>query len=352
MKDTRIKEVLKWIGGWLFSCLFIWCVGYFFVDSGATRRVDAMIGDYVRTSGLVIKWRSEGWGNTHVGKHGFIKGEDQLALSPVPKFILWGDSHVEALQVSDDEKITPQYNRMAGGSPYSGISCGKGGRSVADYYFLLAKYEKAFPNIKGHVLLLGGLADVSPNRTSGNKSRFLCDPWRLEQGSDAPNATGLKYGPILKSLRAEVFYNTYRDLKKYELQLLPGRGDEALAESPRKHDSCDIEEGWKYLLRRLKNQTEGFLVFLYCPVNVPVMEGGLILRNNPESALLELFKRLCREEGIGFVDMGPPFDELYEKERAFPRGFFNMPPSKGHFNARGQRLIAQALYEYFQESKI
>lgn len=348
--SLSFRKIRIWLIGFIISGLFIWVVSAVFVNSLSSFVWDDVLEKYVYAPGSVIKWRSEGWADTRIGEHRFLKGEDRIAMSEAPKFIYWGDSQVEALQLSNGRKAMGQFNAISKGKPYYGLTVGAGGRRVADYYFGIPVYERSFPNIMGHVVLLSGLDDVMPGRRKDH-AYYQCDPWRLEPGHAAPpNRMALTYAPFVSAMQLGGFYDVYKSLMGYRFVFAPGQ-QEAKAgvdTGPAPEKRCGEEDGWRYLLGELLRETDGFLVFVYCPYT-PKLEQGAVSLKNPEEDAKELFARVCSEMGVGFVDLSRTFNEFYRETGRLPRGFFNSPPGAGHLNADGQRLIAEALHEYFTE---
>lgn len=307
---------------------------------------------YTRLSGHSIRWRSEGWGDTRIGKNDLIAGEDALAASSVPKFILWGDSMVEALQVPDREKITFVFNRISGGNSMYGISWGRGGRSVADYYFLMPHYQRLVSNVRANVVLLSGIGDVMPMEDSGEHARFLCDPPHFDKTTEVgPTWASRVFGPWAARLYLEPVYTLYDGLRRHRLRFMPSTATPALAESGAVPSDCDLEQAWRYLVSQMQQQSRVGLAFVYCPPDSPVIRDGRVVLETGPVPDVERFRAICEESGVGFIDMTLRFNALYEQTGRFPRGFFNSPPGSGHLNADGQRMIAEALLEHFREQR-
>lgn len=347
---SRLARLGPWVGGGAFSLLFILLVCAVFDNSLTPVEWNESLQLYTRLSGNPIRWRSEGWGDTHIGKYGLTAGEDALADSSVPKFILWGDSMVEALQVPDREKITFVFNRISGGSPMQGISYGRGGRSVADYYFAMPHYQRVVKNVRANVVLLSGLDDVTPMMDSGSHARFHCDPPRFDNATDiAPTWAGRVIGPWIRALYLEPVYTLYDGVRNHRFRFAPSTATPALAGERAAPADCDLDQAWRYLVSELKRQSQGIVAFVYCPPDSPVLRDGRVVLETGPVPDVERFRAVCEESGVGFIDMTQPFNGFYEQTGRFPRGFFNSPPGSGHLNADGQRMIAEALLAYFRE---
>ncbi|MUM77824.1 hypothetical protein GKC30_09275 [Pseudodesulfovibrio sp. F-1] len=332
------------------SFAFILLVCAVFDDSATPAEWNESLQLYTRLSDQTIRWRSEGWGDTRVGKYGLTVGEDALADSPVPKFMLWGDSMVEALQVPDRDKITFVFNRISGGDPVHGISWGRGGMGVADYYFIMPHYQRVVSNVQANVVLLRGFNDVTPMMDSGTHARFHCDPLGFDDSTMAvPTWAGLVIGPWIRALYLEPLHFLYAGLRRHNFRFAPSTATQALAQPGTVSSDCDLEQAWRYLVAEMKQRSGVPLSFVYCPPDSPAFRDGKVFVQAGPVPEVELFRSICKESGVGFIDMTPRFNAHYEQTGRFPRGFFNSPPGTGHLNAEGQRMIAEALLEYFRE---
>ena len=76
-----------------------------------------------------------------------------------PMVALWGDSYVEALQVADQQKPAQQVTRIWNSQndmPLVCVGIGSAGRSVADYWWLMPRYEELIVLRAHYILVLGG----------------------------------------------------------------------------------------------------------------------------------------------------------------------------------------------------
>lgn len=333
------RWVNRWIVGFVISILIIWLISSIFHSGVSTYTWDALLERYMYTPDHVRRWRSEGWADTYVGRHQFIAGEDDIAESDKPKIIIWGDSHVEALQVPNSQKISSQYNQLAHGQPYWALSVGGGGRGIGDIFYDIKPYSETFKNIQGNVIVLSGMGDVLPGSGSG----LLCKPLRIQKVvGGAPSWKSLMFGPIFAQLRLGWAYDAYRRCKE---NIVSWFLSDSSGVQPFSQEECPIENVWDEFLPLLEEQSEGFLIFIYCPQS-PMILDGVVLLEDPADKEKKLFKAKCEEFGIGFVDLSLPFADLYLKENSFPRGFFNMPPGLGHMNEKGLEVVAKELYSH------
>lgn len=338
-----MKGFNRWAAGGVASTLVVWGLSAVFFSGISTYAWDDLLGRYMYAPGQVRRWRSEGWADTHVGRHQFIVGEDNIAESGLPKVVIWGDSHVEALQVPNEYKISSLFNTLSRGEPCWAVSVGGGGRGIGDIFHDIKSYSEVFENIRGNVIVLNGMEDVLP----GNASGLFCDPLRIRKVVDgAPSWKSLRYGPTFAKLRLAWLYDVYRRSKEHIASWFVSVPDGAWLS---KKQDCSSVQIWDYFLQSLQEQHEGFWVFVYCP-KAPVLVEGRIVCEDPDSEQKIMFKERCEEYGIAFLDVGEGFNRLYRDKNEFPRGFFNLPPGLGHMNKYGLEVIAKELYDYISSS--
>ena len=150
--------------GLLFSFFGIWLAGAFFCND---VNIDAL------SPGDVYQHRSEGWADTCIGEFGSV-GSFGIYDNAKPKLIFLGDSFVEALQVSDDQKMSHQLSLIARGqdSVLVGVSVAHSGMSMADYYFKIRDVEKHFSKVESYCIILGQFEDTLPNQEIARYSQF------------------------------------------------------------------------------------------------------------------------------------------------------------------------------------
>ncbi|MEF2230150.1 MAG: SGNH/GDSL hydrolase family protein [Pseudodesulfovibrio sp.] len=347
---ARLKTPLCWGLGFLFSCLFIWGVSAVFLNGITPKTWDEAVGRYVNTPGAVIRHRSEGWADLRVARHGLTPEGDRIFFSPVPKFLLWGDSYAEGIQVGAQSRAVNVYNARALEGMPRGVAVADSGLAVADYYFYLPRYEKLTENVRAHVILLAGMRAVMPSQQLDCHSRFLPDPWRFEASECEPSEAALRYGEAISRRRLDFLHAVYRSAADYRLRFCVGNlsQDRPVVERATPGPtSGELREAWTFLLGEFKKLTGARIIFFYTPLR-PALRGGSILFEAPEEqAHKALFAELCARSGVGFVDLAPAFLGLYEREGRLAMGFFNTPQGSGHLNAAGQAIIADGLYRAF-----
>lgn len=339
------RSFSAWGIGFIFSCLFIWATSAVFSDGIAPVEWDDKLGIFVQAEGSQVRFRSEGWSDTRVGKHGLTASGEAVLKSHLPKFIIWGDSFADAVQMDDSLRAANMFNVLP--NSMKAFTVAGGGLGIADYYFNISRYEKLAENIHGHAILLAGMEDVMPEQHVDCHSRFLTDPWRFEESACEPSGFALRYASFASQWRLEPIYTLYRFVRDHQFRFALGRvkgtGIDKTASQK------NLTQAWAFLVESLKVQTSGFIVFVYVPP-VPILKNGRIITVNPEEAGKEEFRKVCESHGVGFVDLSQAYLDLYTEQGRLSRGFFNSPPG-GHLNQDAQRLIAEALHTHLKGEK-
>ncbi len=91
------------------------------------------------------------------------------------------------------------------------------------------------------------------------------------------------------------------------------------------------------------------IIIMYHPSTTLNKDGSLNLSSENEN--IEEFSKLCKENGIYFLDMSDRFREEYEKNYILPYGFSNTSVGTGHLNKYGHEMIAEELYKLIKEEK-
>jgi hypothetical protein len=308
----------------------------------------------IPAEGHAHDFRDEGWGTTHFGKYG-ISGIDDVTAISGPKIAIWGDSHVQALQVADRDKVAQQVTQIsaADGTPITGVGIASGDRTVGDYYFQLPQYERIVDPRCHFIVLSNDMTDVCPDglvflseptlhfkdrnflpAMTGGRARKTLEQWRLRFLWRAMSVT-LKTGPSRNQWR------------KLRFAVGPGPA----ASPPSKPPAPETyQDAWRYLLKKIRQQASRPVVFVYAP-RTPFIDEGHVRFDDPAAPMVKGFKNACGQAGIAFIDLTRDFEEFYRKTGEFPRGFNNGFISRGHWNQHGHRLVAKAIVRYLQESK-
>lgn len=332
-----------WILGFLLSFLIIWIISFLFVNTVFHYTWSPETGTWIHPPESIHRHRSEGWATSHFGQWDII-GIDDISKIKIPTIAIWGDSHVEAFQIEQREKMQEVLvgKWKDDGINLTAFGIGQSGESIADYYFKIPRYEKICPAIIAHYIIICDDTEALPDQPSAGHASFQANPdYRIIDINKEPDHMRIrtvlrKYGlDFLWSSAVTVFKGT-------KLRFFLGPRKTELLSLEVAHET-QPEKAFSFLLHALTNQTTKPIVFVYCP-HVPAIKGGKVHFKDPNADIVSVFARECRRNGIGFIDMTQEFCKYYLETGNFPRGFPNSSSSEGHFNSGGHRLIAKAIH--------
>ncbi len=350
----------------LFSTFFIIIVCGLFKNPIGCNRWNPVFQRYVYPEGYTVRWRQEGYGNSYYGKYG-INAIDNADMVDDLKIVLWGDSYVEALHVSDDKKIAFYLNDMMREDDfgYLAINLGGAGQQFTHYYYQIQAYEKILTNVKHHFIIIAGLKDIMPRSIVDTKERS--DPVVMMNTSlhfVKGNRPPIDYDQFQKrvwlaSLRLQflkLIYNEIMGSRKEKKKPLWQRVRFSLGpqrvKCPKENVNVAEDKGlsrfWEQLFTEFQTATSN-------PITIVYVGGGPNIKNNAvffEDAYadkVKILENVCRKVGFGFMHMHDGFTELFKKSTQLPRGFHNTFPGRGHLNQYGQKAIAKEIFDYCKE---
>ena len=344
----------KWLAGAVISTALMWLTGMIFCDSPGMLEWSEDMGGVRRASHVSLQFRSEGWATSRFGPLG-LSGVSSSNDLRCPAVLVWGDSHVEALQVPDEEKLAGQLRAMMARDRQRRVALGMGisGEMVADYYFKMAKWESLVPCV-AHYVVITSLSELLPDQPDATYAHFTAKP-SFALVAPSPRGFSVRRTRVqkwLRTLRLEFVVALYhkvlgggRDgdvLSQLRFSLGPAVPPIGPTDSVPTNASA-TSAAWDFLLARLAAQTTNPVTIVYAPL-YPGWKDHRLIGAGTDGDQIARLADACRARGVGFIDLGGDFCRWYEQTGRFPRGFPNGRPGVGHFNADGHRLIAAAIY--------
>lgn len=338
--------LVRWIVGMLGCGLLFWVAGYHTVDSILVRVADPQLGVVTLRPGDTIRWRSEGWATTRIGPHGLPGWRPSDAER---RILLWGDSQVEGLTVNDPEKIHNQVIRLADRSGGRNLDCLPLGRSGSDahHWISLTNAAEALWQPERHVWVVTDLDDLwvlADRQATASLKRFSADPspawvrWAAACRADALLAAGKRIAYDRQAGR----------LRRLDFGPGPRRaalaaGDAAAAVSL---DEQTIQTVASAITDHGRHRR---LAILYAPATPRI--GDRVVIDHPDDAA---FNALRRELGdaVAVVDLRAAFVELWQRQHRLARGFHHGMPGRGHLNAEGNRIVAEAVVQLADDTPV
>ncbi len=337
--------------------MLLWVFGAEFANSVAPYPFDETIGRHLPAPGSSLRFRTEGWATTHYAEHGLLAVDvEALASRPdtLPPPILvgvWGDSFVQGVHVDDGMKFSSQFRRLLGDdSEVALVAIGQPGWDVTDVVDLVDRYEALY-DFEAQLLVLHDLFDFSPNEET-----FVTDPaFRFVSRERHPPAPRLR--SRLAALRLDFVWVSWERLFLAHrnpvggapLRWRPGPVPSTAKTWP---SWTQLEEvspaAWDFALDRLVGSSQRRWTIVYIP-RIPFFDGGRVQLEEPAVGIVRRFAEHCSARGVEFVDLSDRLKAFYLDRGRSAFGFDNGQVGRGHLNADGHRILAEALVEWSRE---
>ena len=333
-----MKQVFKWLikaaaaGLIALGALCLWCALYYNVPVHYTNETGAT--EYRWESSKFYRKGTEGFAFGRTNNDGFNNLKD---FTPGERIdvLLMGSSHMEAMNVSQDENTAARLNDMLGGEKYV-YNIGVSGHTLM---YCLKHLEDA-------------LSTYGPREYVVIETRDVGFPQQeMEQvleGSlpDIPSQSGGLIGLVQKLPYLRLFYTKH----------VKGADDvdaaKALGAGQQERDDEKCTELMGKLMEMLSTECSAAGVrpiVVYHPT-LYVDEAGEAYTQTEEAELRRM-QAACEDAGVTFVDLTESFLSAYEGQHRLPYGFLNTAPGKGHMNSFGHSLFAQGVYEAIEETE-
>jgi len=319
-----------------------------FMDRLIPHEYDEALGKYMYAPNTYGRARQEGWATTFVGKHNTFAIKD-IDKNELPKIAIWGDSAVEGLQVPDEKKMAQQVSEMfvQKGWPTIGVGIAHSANNLVDYIVDLQEYELLIPHIISHYIVFSNVEDDTlPDRNTGTeRSRFWYkDGFMLfESDNRRPHQ---EIHDLLGKLNLRMVSYFIGKVSRYRIQF-PWNHSEAIARTDREAEEPPYNkvDAWEFIFGELRKQTTKPITLIYTPALPHIRRGSIHLKDSSQREKdLITIAEVCQRHSIDFIDLTENFNDFFLKTMKFPRGFANTFPGRGHFNADGHRLIAEAIF--------
>ena len=337
----KILYAIKIIGGWAVAAVAaaiicnLSCFLFYAPFQELTRSHGSTTGFLVPGSRGV--YGLEGYCMTSTDEDGYINRNIERADD---YYVVAGASHTEGLFLP----VNRRYSDILNDSLWHDgknhvINIGKSGNYFSVVLQHLDGILGEFPDAKGLIIETDSLCyDTKALRDSMIQAGY--DPEETASAlmgamSDRQKLTmRMKQSlPLLRLLHKQ--YYTYLESRN------SGTGSDIL--DPvfwQSEYEGDFEEALDDLMKFIRSKTDKQVIILYHPA-VSLNEDGTMtcLTNHAEP----YYEKVCRANGIDFVDMTGPFMEAYESSHIIPYGFANTTPGEGHTNRAAHAMMAEEL---------
>ena len=323
-----------------------------FVNSIAPEPFDPQVGRHLPAPGSELRFRTEGAATTRYAAHGLL-ADDVEARAEIEVGV-WGDSFVQGAQVADDQKFGAAFRELWNAeASATTVAVGYPDRSIGDVIALLPRYED-LRDFDAHVVLLPDLFDVSPD----GKTFFDRPDFRFVERRRDPPWEGLR--ARVADVRLDFTWFSFQRVVGAKRNPIGGealrwRVGPAASSAPALRRWPALYEvdpaAWRFALQALRRATDQPVAIVYAP-RVPFLDKGRVRREHPVTDLAARFAAMCREEGVDFVDLSPALAKHFERTGQPALGFHNGRMGRGHLNAAGHEILAEALVDWVKSTLI
>ncbi len=292
------------------------------------------------TETVAVRGYLEGFGTSH-----FTKDYERLTGNPVlpeaPNVVLLGDSHVEALQVSDSETAGAVLERLSrsSGQPVNVHQYGWGSAS-GPWYALEAPniLERHMP---ARVAVVLNNEDIKYQTLHGfvHIKSLEGSPQVVDERRARPDTWKFRlYGPILS--RSSLAYQLYLAYRLMQFSTM-----EDLDPMPPGEVAPDTNALLRANVRLLKSAYGERLLLIY---DAELRGVGTAIEAEFEEPLL----KICREEAVQCASTRAALIRDRVNHQRFSRGFSNTNPGEGHWNRVGHQIVAEVIWRQLQSPQL
>lgn len=277
--------------------------------------------DYIWPSGGVWYKMTEGISHGKFDANGY----NNPSVVENPDILLLGSSHMEALDVNQDQSTAYVLDQLLPESSVYNLG-------ISGHHFLkVCKYLPAtlalYPNEPEFIIIETDDIRFSPE----DIDTLLQGTIEYTQSFDSGVIAALQRFPFLR-----LMYLQSDDL----LELMLPKSEADTPEQPTIVTEAAYEALFGYI-RQVTANCNSKIIIVYHPNGQLQPDGSVSFREPDQSKAL--FAKKCEESGIRFVDMAPAFGELYAQSHKLPHGFITGRIGYGHLNADGHRCVAEEL---------
>ncbi|MBE5921858.1 MAG: hypothetical protein E7269_03785 [Lachnospiraceae bacterium] len=251
-----------------------------------------------------------------------------------PDILLMGSSHMEACNIAPNENVGYKLNELLQDTYTYNI--GTSGHTI---YHCVSNLENAIDtyNPTQYVIL-----ETSNITLDSNTVHSVIDgSFKHIVSYDS----GLLYW-VQKNIPAVKIL--YKQLVEWK-DAVASNDTLEIADEPCKNTNYDddiyrktVDEFLSYAVKPIHAAGSTLIIFYHPPVKLD-SSGELI--ETTDAQALNVFKSVCEENDIMFVDMTEIFINMYEDKHILPYGFQNTAVGVGHLNQYGHEAIAEKLAE-------
>jgi len=256
-------------------------------------------------------------------------GYNNIQVIEQPDILLLGSSHMEAVNVQQDENTAYLLNEHLAGS-HTVYNLGVSGHHFTKVCKYLPKTLELYADNAEYIII----ETSSTHITVESVDALLNGTVDFTSSHDSGLIAFLQKLPFARQIYHQ-FSHGLLDL------LLPSNNKNASKDSsaPTTANEAAYDALFHYLADTM-SQYNAQLIIFYHPTE-SLQEDGSVVFTFDEGTTM--FAQKCEENGIIFLDMTQPFTDMYNESHLLPHGFITGEIGVGHLNAHGHSAIAQQL---------
>lgn len=339
----RFSYCMKKTAGWIVAALIavficnLACFSFYYPCQELPRSAGATTGFLLPDSFGI--YGLEGYSVAHIDDYGYVNRDMERSDDYI---VVAGASHTEGLFIPEDKRYTDIVNDMFFNDGKNHvINIGRSGNYFSVCLQHLDGILGEFPDTKALVIETDSLAyDTKALYDSmiqaGYDPNETAEALVSEQSPRRKIITVIKqYFPLLRLIHKQ--YYTYLGAQEVDEDNGTDILDPVFWQS--EYDG-DFETALDDLMKFIRSKTDKQVIILFHPA-VKLEEDGTmsILTNHAEP----YYEKVCRDNGIDFIDMTKPFMDAYNENNIIPYGFANTTPGDGHINMAAHKMMADEL---------
>ncbi len=340
----NIKMLFKMVCSLLISFAILNVVCFFYYNVPVHFESESGSTDYVWEKSKFYSKGTEGfaWGKTDANGFNNISAD----YSHNPEVLIMGTSHTEAFNVAQDENYVYLLNSYMDKSDMNmnAYNIGISGHTIS---VCMNNFKNAVEEFKPAKYIV---MEISSMELTMDEIIRISEGNVKEIHSSANS--------VLIFLQKIPFVRcVYSQIDKIEIDI-KGINDKT-PKSPiasTQVNESDSEKEYESALNSLLSQlssdasSSGARLILLHHSSLMLDEKGKVIPRQI-STKEEVFRNICKKNGIEILDMYDAFTESYNTSYHLTYGFFNTAVGRGHLNKYGHKVIAEELYNLIADSE-
>ncbi len=286
---------------------------------------------------------TEGWAIHTIDSYGYPNPDLPRAQS---YYCVTGTSHTEGFHVMNGERFCDILNkRMGDEHSLMFYNVAHSGYMFDDIVRHFSGLTGEFPDMDGVIM------EITSTKYSPDVLYRAMSQNGFDNSSDTSEA--LLSNLTLRNKALITIKDYFPLLRLLSLQLETYNNKKTASDSTDTESTIqgtiDLKE-YKAALEQvfdlIRSEYTGEIIIVYHPEMAINYDGSLYM---PAFDSTPVFKEVCDEYRVGFIDMTTDFEEAYYVHHRAPYGFMNTALMSGHINKYGNALIADRLYSYLSD---